>query len=79
VLLLVPLEHAAASTATATAPPTPVASLAGVDIRFTMGNRIVYLLSGGARPRQAPLHIHCRYGYGGERELGLDHDRPPPC
>jgi hypothetical protein len=37
VLLLLPaLEHAAASSATPTAPPTPVASLAGADIRFTM-------------------------------------------
>ena len=35
VLLLLPaLEHAAASRATPTAPPTPVASLAGADIRF---------------------------------------------
>ena len=29
-------EHAAASRATPTAPPTPVASLAGADIRFTL-------------------------------------------
>jgi hypothetical protein len=37
VLLLLPaLEHAAASRATPTAPPTPVASLAGADIRFTL-------------------------------------------
>jgi hypothetical protein len=35
-LLLPALEHAAASKATPTAPPTPVASLAGADIRFTM-------------------------------------------
>jgi hypothetical protein len=35
VLLLLPaLEHAAASSATPTAPPTPVASLAGADIRL---------------------------------------------
>jgi hypothetical protein len=33
-LLLAALEHAAASSATPTAPPTPVASLAGADIRF---------------------------------------------
>jgi hypothetical protein len=37
VLLLPPaLEHAAASRATPTAPPTPVASLAGADIRITL-------------------------------------------
>jgi hypothetical protein len=37
VLLLLPaLEHAAASRATPTAPPTPVASLAGADIRITL-------------------------------------------
>jgi hypothetical protein len=34
--LLLPLAHAAASTATAAAPPTPVASLATGDIRFIM-------------------------------------------
>jgi hypothetical protein len=34
VLLLPALEHAAASSATPTAPPTPVASLAGADIRL---------------------------------------------
>jgi len=34
-LLLVPLEHAATSSAAPTAPPTPVASRAGADIRFT--------------------------------------------
>jgi hypothetical protein len=35
-LVLLPLEHAAARTATAATPPTPVASLAAGDIRFTM-------------------------------------------
>jgi hypothetical protein len=35
-LVLLPLAHAAARTATAAAPPTPVASLAAGDIRFTM-------------------------------------------
>jgi hypothetical protein len=40
-LLLLPLEHAATSKATPTAPPTPVASLAGADIRFTMEYLIV--------------------------------------
>lgn len=34
VLPLLPLEHAAARTATPTAPPIPAASLAGTDIRF---------------------------------------------
>jgi hypothetical protein len=79
VLLLVPLEHAAASTATPTAPPTPAASLAGDDIRFTMGNRIV--VSCPVRPGCARPHftITVDTDYGGERELGLDHDRPPPC
>ncbi|MGH3210928.1 MAG: hypothetical protein ACRDNO_24545 [Trebonia sp.] len=32
--LLAALEHAAANSATPTAPPTPVASLAGADMRF---------------------------------------------
>jgi hypothetical protein len=40
-LLPPPLEHAATSKATPTAPPTPVASLAGADIRFTMEYLIV--------------------------------------
>jgi hypothetical protein len=35
-LLLLPLAHAATSSPTPTAPPTPAASLAGADIRFTM-------------------------------------------
>ena len=35
-LVLPPLEHAAARTATTAAPPTPVASLPTGDIRFTM-------------------------------------------
>jgi hypothetical protein len=34
-LLLLPLEHAATSRAAPTAPPTPAASRAGADIRFT--------------------------------------------
>ena len=33
-VLLAALEHAAANSATPTAPPTPVASLAGADMRF---------------------------------------------
>jgi hypothetical protein len=40
-LLLLPLEHAATSIATPTAPPTPAASLAGADIRFTIEFLIV--------------------------------------
>jgi hypothetical protein len=40
-LLLLPLEHAATSIATPTAPPTPAASLAGADIRFTIESLIV--------------------------------------
>jgi hypothetical protein len=43
VLLLVPLAHAATSTAAAAAPPIPVASFAGPDIRFTMEYFIVCL------------------------------------
>jgi hypothetical protein len=35
-LLLPPLAHAATSSPTPTAPPIPVASLAGADMRFTM-------------------------------------------
>jgi hypothetical protein len=40
-LLLLPLEHAATSIATPTAPPTPAASRAGADIRFTIEFLIV--------------------------------------
>jgi hypothetical protein len=40
-VLLVPLAHAATSTAAAAAPPIPVASFAGPDIRFTMEYFIV--------------------------------------
>jgi hypothetical protein len=36
VAVLLPLAHAAVSTATAAAPPTPAASLAAGDIRFIM-------------------------------------------
>jgi hypothetical protein len=57
VLLLFPLAHAAASTATPTAPPTVAASLAGADIRFPMGKRIACLLSSEARLRQASFVI----------------------
>jgi hypothetical protein len=49
VLLLVPLAHAATSTAVAAAPPIPVASRAGPDIRFTMEYLIVLVLSCLAR------------------------------
>jgi len=41
VLLLVPLAHAATSTAAAAVPPIPVANFAGPDIRFTMEYFIV--------------------------------------
>jgi hypothetical protein len=41
--LLLPLEHAATSRPTPTAPPTPAASLAGADIRFTMEYLIVFV------------------------------------
>jgi hypothetical protein len=52
-LLLPPLEHAAASTATPTAPATPVASLAAPGIRLTLESHIVILLpSGAAVPNQ---------------------------
>jgi len=52
VLLLLPLAHAATSTATPNAPPTPAASLAGADARFTMEFLIV-LVSRLARPSRA--------------------------
>jgi hypothetical protein len=52
-LVLLPLEHAAARTATAAAPPTPAASFAAGDIRFTMEVVIcVYLPSSAVPPRQ---------------------------
>jgi hypothetical protein len=55
VLLLLPLEHAAVSIATPTAPPTPAASLAGPDIRFTMEFLIVFVSRLG-RPAHASSH-----------------------
>jgi hypothetical protein len=51
-LLLPPLEHAATSMAAPTAPPTPVASLAGAGIRFTLEILIVFF-SHPARPGRA--------------------------
>jgi hypothetical protein len=53
-LLLAPLEHAAASTAMPTAPVTPAASLAATGIRFTLEFHIVFrLLSSAVVPRQS--------------------------
>jgi hypothetical protein len=51
-LLLPPLEHAATSMAAPTAPPTPVTSLAGGGIRFTLEILIVFF-SHPARPGRA--------------------------
>jgi hypothetical protein len=48
-VLLLPLLQAAASRATPTAPPIPVASLAGTDIRLTVRFFIVFLVSRLAR------------------------------
>jgi hypothetical protein len=42
-VLLLALEHAATRTAAATAPPTPAASFAGPDIRFTMEFFILFV------------------------------------
>jgi hypothetical protein len=42
-VLLLPLEQAATRTAAATAPPTPAASFAGPDIRFTMEFFILFV------------------------------------
>jgi hypothetical protein len=46
--LLLPLEHAATSTATPTALPTPAASRAGVDIRLIMEYLMVFRLLSSA-------------------------------
>ena len=51
-LLLPALEHAAANSATPTAPPTPVASLAGADMRLMDFLIVFRLLSSAALPRQ---------------------------
>jgi hypothetical protein len=51
-LLLLPLAHAATSSPTPTAPPTPAASLAGAGIRFIMDFLIV-VISCPARPGRA--------------------------
>jgi hypothetical protein len=53
--LLLPLAHAATKSPTPTAPPTPAASLAGADIRFTMEFLIVFV-SCLARPTRASSH-----------------------
>jgi hypothetical protein len=72
-LLLLPLEHAATSIATPTAPPTPAASLAGADIRFTIEFLIVSV-SCLVRPGHASSTppSDCRYRYGAKCEPGLD-------
>ncbi len=54
-LVLLPLEQAATSTAVPTAPPTPAASLAGGDIRRNMEFRILFV-SHLTRPRRASSH-----------------------
>jgi hypothetical protein len=54
-LLLLPLAQAATSTATPTAPPTPAASRAGADIRFTMEYLTVFI-SCLAQGRRASSH-----------------------
>jgi hypothetical protein len=54
VLLLPALEHAAVSSATPTAPPTPVASLAGADMRFM--EYLIVFVSCLARPSRASSH-----------------------
>jgi hypothetical protein len=51
VLLLPALEHAAANSATPTAPPTPVASLAGADMRLM--DFLIVFVSCPARPSRA--------------------------
>jgi hypothetical protein len=57
-LLLPPLEQAATSRAAPTAPPTPVASLAGVGIRFTLEILIVFFsLSSTAGPCRFPQAV----------------------
>jgi len=63
--LLLALEHAAARTATAAAPPTPAASLAAGDIRFTM-ELVICLFSRLARNRRASANAPstCQYRYG---------------
>jgi hypothetical protein len=66
-LLLPPLAHAATSTATPTAPPTPAASLAGADIRFTLEYLTVFVscLARLAAPVPTPPNgCRCRYGRG---------------
>jgi hypothetical protein len=57
-LLLPPLEQAATSSAAPTAPPTPVASLAGAGIRFTLEILIVFFsLSSTAVPCRFPQAV----------------------
>src|ERR1700733_11624765 len=70
-VLLAALEHAAASSATPTAPPTPVASLAGADMRFM--DFLMVFVSCLARSFRASSHSpnDCRYRYGARRARGL--------
>ena len=62
-LLLPPLEQAAVNSATPTAPPTPVASLAGAGIRFTLESLIVFIsLSSTAAPCRFPQAVNTGTG-----------------
>lgn len=70
-VLLLPLEHAATSSATAATPPTPAAILADAGTRFPIETRISlvsHLAAGPAVP--GPLRVGCRYRY--ERGVILD-------
>lgn len=61
-LLLLPLEHAAASSATPTAPPTPAT--------FTMENRIVLVSRlAGPEPARPRYFVTVTLGYGKRRVL----------
>jgi hypothetical protein len=67
--LLPPLEQAAVNSATPTAPPTPVASLAGAGIRFTLESLIVFIsLSSTA----APCRFHQAVNTGTGRSTKVD-------
>ena len=72
-VLLLPLEQAAASTATPTMPPTPVASLAGAGIRLTIEFLIMMFFFHLALPAGSTSASPngCRYRYGAKREHGL--------
>ena len=72
-VLLLPVLHAATSSATPKALPAPAASRARADIRFAMKFRIAFVSPlSAARQRQVASSSNCYYSYVVELPAGLD-------